>query len=130
MTALASSAAGALAILNPTPDPGFDGPDCLAAEIAIPAWMPHHRPCRAAFDQQPLDKLRHTLEESIRGLPNAALIDLGAAVCPDGACQGRIDGTIVFRDNQHLTATFVRTLAPALEGALREKRLLQDVDRN
>lgn len=125
-----ASAAGALAILNPTPDPGFDGPDCLAAEIAIPAWMPHHRSCRAAFDQQPLDRLRHTLEESIRGLPNAAVIDLGAAVCPDGACQGRIDGTIVFRDNQHLTATFVRTLAPALEGALREKRLLLDVDRN
>jgi len=123
-------AAGALAIINPTPDPGFDGPNCLATEIAIPAWMPHHRPCRAAVDRQPLSRLRLTLEEAVHDFPNAAVIDLGDAVCPDAICRARIDGTIVFRDNQHLTAAFVRTLAPALEGALQEKRLLQDVDRN
>jgi hypothetical protein len=92
--------------------------------------MPHHRPCRAAVDHQPLSRLSLTLEESVRGFANAAVIDLGDAVCPDGICRARIDGTLVFRDNQHLTAAFVRTLAPALEGALQEKGLLRDVDRN
>jgi peptidoglycan/LPS O-acetylase OafA/YrhL len=49
----------------------------------------------------------------------AAIIDIVAAVCPSTPCPVVRDGMILYRDGHHLTATFVRTLAPAFDAALR-----------
>jgi len=49
---------------------------------------------------------------------NVTLVDLTDAVCPTEACSVVQNGIIKFRDNNHLTATFARSLAPALEAAL------------
>ena len=48
----------------------------------------------------------------------AEIIDIVAAVCPSTPCPVVRDGMIVYRDGHHLTATFVRTLAPAFNAAL------------
>ncbi len=36
---------GSVAILSPTPDLGFDGPNCLSMKVNVPDWMPHHGRC-------------------------------------------------------------------------------------
>ena len=49
----------------------------------------------------------------------ASLIDLTARICVgDGACPVVVNDRIVYRDHSHLTATFSRSLAPALGAAI------------
>jgi peptidoglycan/LPS O-acetylase OafA/YrhL len=48
----------------------------------------------------------------------ATLIDLTPAICPSVPCAVVRDGMILYRDGHHLTATFVRSLAPALGARL------------
>lgn len=102
-------------IISPTPDLGFDGPNCLSKETNIPPWMPNKRRC-----ETPLSPLKHSrallaLQESARNYPNVSVLDLDNLVCPDRICRARIPAAIVFRDNQHLTASFVQYLTPALQ---------------
>ncbi|MFV2102431.1 acyltransferase family protein [Micromonospora sp. LOL_024] len=49
---------------------------------------------------------------------NVHLVDLNEAICPQDRCAPVIGGVLVYRDNNHLTATYVRTLAPRLSTAL------------
>ncbi|SCG44963.1 acyltransferase family protein [Micromonospora halophytica] len=58
-------------------------------------------------------------EEAAEGLSGVHLIDLTDAICPAERCAPVIGGVLVYRDNNHLTATYVTTLAPRLEAALR-----------
>ena len=49
----------------------------------------------------------------------AAVIDLTAEICPGtGACPVVIDNMIAWRDPHHLTATFSRSLGPALDAKI------------
>lgn len=54
-----------------------------------------------------------------RAVPGAVLIDLVPEVCPRGLCRAVIGDAIVYRDRQHLTATYSRTLRPFIARALR-----------
>ncbi|AVT37678.1 acyltransferase family protein [Plantactinospora sp. BB1] len=51
-------------------------------------------------------------------LPRVGLIDLTTAICPGRRCAPVIGGVLVYRDNQHLTASYAATLAPRLRSAL------------
>ncbi|WP_460915618.1 SGNH hydrolase domain-containing protein [Plantactinospora veratri] len=50
--------------------------------------------------------------------PRVGLIDLTPAICPGRRCAPVIGGVLVYRDNQHLTASYAATLAPRLRSAL------------
>jgi hypothetical protein len=54
-----------------------------------------------------------------RALPGSRLIDLSDLYCDAATCPTVIGSVIVYRDDNHLTATFARTLAPALMNELR-----------
>ncbi|MCA2218208.1 acyltransferase family protein [Jidongwangia harbinensis] len=56
--------------------------------------------------------------EAVRGLPKVAMIDLTDAICPADRCASVIGGALVYRDSNHLTATYARTLTPRLRTAL------------
>jgi hypothetical protein len=47
------------------------------------------------------------------------MLDLGPAICSEDPCPDVVDGLVVYRDYHHLTATFSRSLAPALDRAIR-----------
>jgi hypothetical protein len=51
-------------------------------------------------------------------LDGVSLIDLNGAICPARECAPVIGGVLVYRDSQHLTATYARTLTPRLRSAL------------
>jgi hypothetical protein len=103
--------------LRDTPAPGDagleSGPDCVAehqddfAACAGPRvdWVPAE-PLRDAYDAvQPAD---------------SAFVDLNDAICDSQTCSVVVGGVIVYSDGSHLTATYARTLAPALRPALRK----------
>ena len=45
----------------------------------------------------------------------ARLLSLTEVICPDGVCPLVFGTTPVYRDDQHLTATFARSLAPVID---------------
>ncbi|ROR43934.1 acyltransferase family protein [Kitasatospora cineracea] len=55
----------------------------------------------------------------------AGVIDLNPMICPGGRCPAVIGSALVYRDGSHITATYVKTLVPALQD-----RLKQEFDRN
>lgn len=61
------------------------------------------------------DPLPRAVELAGRG---AALVDLTRTFCADGTCPTVIGNVVVYRDSNHMTATFVRTLAPFLVSAI------------
>ena len=52
-------------------------------------------------------------------LPGTVLIDLTRYFCNAKLCPSVIGNVIVYRDTGHLTATFVRTLTPAIADAIK-----------
>jgi peptidoglycan/LPS O-acetylase OafA/YrhL len=48
-------------------------------------------------------------------VPGSRLIDLTPEICPQGICRSVIGNALVYRDDNHLTATFARTLSPWIE---------------
>ena len=58
-------------------------------------------------------------EARVVAATGAGLIDLTGQVCPGtGACPVVINGMIVWRDQHHFTATFARSLGPAIDEQL------------
>ncbi len=109
-----SAAVDKVAILRGTPHLPFDGPTCLSARQQRPGWLPGRAACEApAFDARDQLVFRW-LEEASAGFANARVIDMNDLVCPQGICSAEQGTKIVFRDSQHMTASFAKTLAPAL----------------
>ncbi|GED99194.1 acyltransferase family protein [Gordonia crocea] len=52
--------------------------------------------------------------------PGITFLDYTKAVCQDGYCPAIVGNILVYRDTHHFTATFARSLAPALEKDLRK----------
>ncbi|MFJ2082449.1 acyltransferase family protein [Micromonospora chokoriensis] len=57
-------------------------------------------------------------EQAAEGQQGVHLVNLNDAICPTDRCAPVIGGVLVYRDGNHLTATYSRTLAPRLDSAL------------
>lgn len=57
-------------------------------------------------------------EAAVERDPNARMIDLNDYICGPEACNPVVGGVYVYRDNAHMTRTFVETLTPYLEREL------------
>ncbi len=57
-------------------------------------------------------------EAAARSNDKVHLVDLNSAICPRERCSPVIGGVLVYRDNNHITATYAATLAPRLGAAL------------
>ncbi|MDG4785946.1 acyltransferase family protein [Micromonospora sp. WMMD1102] len=99
-------------VLRDTPMLPADNPRCVAANPdRLTRCAPQRRPALSASAGE---AQLAALDE----LPEVGLIDLTGAVCPATRCAPVIGGVLVYRDNQHLTATYAATLAPRLRTAL------------
>ncbi len=61
----------------------------------------------------------HAQQVAIDAVPKVKLIDLTDAICPADQCAPVIGGVLVWRDSNHMTDTYSRTLAPRLVKALK-----------
>ena len=55
---------------------------------------------------------------AVEAVPGTRMIDLIPTICPHGVCRAVIGDMIVFRDYDHMTPTFARTLAPIIRRQL------------
>lgn len=55
---------------------------------------------------------------AVQAMPEVSGVDLTANFCDDVTCHTLIGGLIVYFDSNHLTASYARTLAPYLGGAI------------
>ena len=103
---------GRTALIVDTPYAKVDVPGCLSAHEADIDACAVRRP--VAFTER-LGGIEAIAAKS----SGAELIDLTDRICVGkGPCSVVVNGMIVFRDQGHLTATFSRSLAPALGAAI------------
>ncbi|WP_307812865.1 acyltransferase family protein [Micromonospora coerulea] len=105
------AAVAPVVVLRDTPAPRRDIAECVSA----------HREqltkCAVARDAA-LAGIGPLQATAAQGLSGVHLVDLNDAVCPADRCAAVIGGVLVYRDTNHLTATYVRSLAPRLDEQL------------
>jgi len=107
-------AAGRMSVFHPryilaaTPALPFDGPRCLASGGK----------CAAPARDGRVDDIQRWIREAAEGFAGVRIIDMNDLVCPGGECRAEREGRVVYRDSQHLTATFVASLSDALASRL------------
>lgn len=97
-------------ILRDVPRTGFDVPACLSRRAAR---LPLARAC--TYDRaSSLSRVAIAAQDAAaRALP-VHLLDMNDQICDVARCEVVRNGAVVFTDDNHLTASFSRTLAPAL----------------
>jgi peptidoglycan/LPS O-acetylase OafA/YrhL len=113
-----SPASGHVYILRSTPHLPFDGPDCLAAHRGRVSWLNSLQVCSAFAKEDHDQQIFEWLQQAVGRFSNVQMIDLNDQVCPQQHCSAEQKGEVVFRDSQHLTASFAKSLGPALEQRL------------
>jgi peptidoglycan/LPS O-acetylase OafA/YrhL len=98
---------------NPSKSGVSDIPTCVAAHADYRLCA---TPAELALQVDPqVEASAHT---------GVKLLDLSRYFCLDGRCPAVIGHVIVYRGQQHVTATYMRTLAPFLEDELRDVDVL------
>ena len=59
------------------------------------------------------------LEAVAGGFANVQWVDLGVVICPGGSCRARQGVYIAYRDRDHLTSQYVRSLVEQLAASLK-----------
>lgn len=113
-----ADASGHLVVLRDTPEPGFSPPECLARR----EWNPHLTLRNCSFDpsQSLSPAVLGAYKATVASRPNMAIIDMTPLLCRESPCQIQVGDLVKYRDDNHLTDTFVRVLTPALAAAMEE----------
>lgn len=107
-------------ILRSTPTIPFDGPACLAPRSWLYRMLTGKNHCMAPAHNRKFDDVYSWLESAASHYPNVSMVDMTDAVCPDDKCRAQRDGIIVFRDTEHMTASFARSLGAQLSTHLQD----------
>ena len=75
--------------------------------------------------EESLDRFVDPFAAAVRGTPGARLLDMTRFYCDDKECPVVIGGVNVYRDNNHVTVTYARTMAPYYHRAFLESGLLK-----
>lgn len=104
--------------IRATPTLAFDGPSCLAQQATDLQDPNGQGGCRSSYNSQEASTVWRSISAATTHYQNVKLIDLNELVCPDGTCSAYRDGAFLYRDSQHLTATFIRSLSEPLHTML------------
>jgi peptidoglycan/LPS O-acetylase OafA/YrhL len=99
-----------LAVIKDLPASPRNVPDCVSDNtnrLAACTFEPDVAHGDRSADKLAADRVRGTL-----------VVEPSRVVCPQGICRSVIGDALVFRDYDHLTPTFARTLAPFFERRL------------
>ncbi|MEM7195342.1 MAG: acyltransferase family protein [Pseudomonadota bacterium] len=115
-----SRAADFVIVLAATPRLNFDGPACINLHVNLNGLDNYSvESCMSDSDIAHASKVAGLLTNAADRYHNVHLVDLSDLVCPNQRCYaGDPDTVVVFRDSQHLTDTFVRTVAPEFRNRL------------
>jgi peptidoglycan/LPS O-acetylase OafA/YrhL len=113
-----SGQVGKIYFLRSTPHLDFDGPGCLASQAGRPKWLSVETRCETIADDPHERQVYQWLQQAAARFPNAQTIDMNDMICPAQHCRADRNDQIVFRDSQHLTASFSASLGPAISAKL------------
>ena len=110
-----SPSAGSVVLIPGTPALSFDGPSCLEDPWRFSFRLASgERECEEQRSGDYPERVANYLREAAGAFDNVAVLDLNNLVCPEGRCAASTrEGIAVFRDSQHVTATFANSLVPA-----------------
>jgi len=102
-------------VIRDNPTSAEDVPSCVSEDIQHlgRCAFPRRREWDREYDVR-----------AAESTPNTHLVDFIADICPGEICRAVIGNALTYRDKDHLTATFARTLEPMLETDLREDGLM------
>ncbi|MBE3074643.1 MAG: hypothetical protein IMZ75_06805 [Actinobacteria bacterium] len=104
-----------VAAMRDVPRPGIVVPDCVAANPDNLSKCAVNQ-VKSLWEDGPEVRAAKTH-------PGVTIIDLTSTMCADGVCPAVINGIIVYRDSNHITATYSRSMhqqmAESLRGVLR-----------
>jgi len=115
-----STLARHVVVIPGTPQLSFHGPSCLDDPFRFSYRLTNgERECEEAKFDTTSDDVTAYLVQAATGLPNVAVLDLGDLVCPAQKCAARTeDGIAVYRDQLHLTVSFVNSLVPTVKSRM------------
>ena len=110
VAAIRSTGAEAM-VIGPVPKPPFDVPGCLSAHLtsATACTVP------AAIG---LNASGIAAEQAVVTANGGTYLDTRPWFCTTTTCATMVDNLVVYRDDNHITQTYVSFLAPAVEPAL------------
>ncbi|HKS06237.1 MAG TPA: acyltransferase family protein [Gemmatimonadaceae bacterium] len=97
-------------VIRGTPRVPFDVPSCLSRRAA---GLPFATNCSFDVDRAFIARGRRAQDAAARGL-DVDFIDMNDLVCASAQCETMRGRQIVFTDNNHLTASFTRSLGAEL----------------
>src|SRR5690606_34723978 len=104
-----SESAQHVVYLRDVPDPDVDVPECLLATSWRAPWLASGScdfPREGGLDRRHAHDL-----ETARAFPKVTPIDLTDRICPGEVCPTVLGDVVVYRDGNHITETFAKTLA-------------------
>jgi len=103
-------------VVSGTPQLSFDGPSCLEkqhTDSALKRFLSNRLSCSEALTITQTTDVADYLEQAAQRFPKVSQLNLNEEVCPGRHCAAQNpNGLVVFRDQQHLTDSFVRTQVP------------------
>jgi hypothetical protein len=97
-------------VFRDTPAAPFEVPDCLSSTTgSIHA---------CSFSREHALSRSDPIVMAAASTPGVKVIDMIDAICGPETCAPVVGNVLVWRDSQHLTASYSRTMAPALEKVL------------
>jgi peptidoglycan/LPS O-acetylase OafA/YrhL len=97
-------------VIRGTPRVPFDVPSCLSRRDAR---LPFATDCTYEPDRALIARARRAQDSAARGL-NVRFVDMNDQVCASARCATMRRGVVMFTDDNHLTATFARSMAGVL----------------
>jgi hypothetical protein len=102
--------------IRDTPFTDLDVPGCLAQA----EWDGHTR-CEAPFPTEALSPKVYAAEaKAAESFGKIKFLDLSDQMCGPDRCYLEVSGQVIYRDGDHLTASFSRSLATVLFQRLRD----------
>jgi len=99
-------------VMRSTPSVSFDGPSCLATHIGT------SDACKVPYQDEPGERVFAWQRQAVARFPNASAMDFNDLICPAETCAAVRDGQVVFRDSQHVTASFAASLGDTVAARL------------
>jgi peptidoglycan/LPS O-acetylase OafA/YrhL len=120
-----SDAAKQIVLIPGTPALSFDGPSCLQSPYRFSFRLDNsERECEEKQMDDTSEAVSGYLATAQSNFSNVDLLDLNDLVCPDKRCAAQdLNGTTIFRDRRHLTATFVTTQKSQVSERLERLRI-------
>jgi hypothetical protein len=105
-------------LLRDTPWPDEHVPHCLGRS-AWTAWWRGPRPCTFERTNEVSELAERLERRAAAAVPGVRYVEMTDQICRASPCHPQREGTVLYYDSHHLTATFSASLAPALEREIR-----------